>query len=149
MRQGIDMRNGLPMKDHANKLSGAPADTPPFRGVGVPPFAAVDHIPLYLVRDVRGNFGRDGAGTAHRYTVLNQCCGLFALLWGNQIQAAVLIIFTPASPITQRRDPLDDLLFGRNDGSHASGLLCTLSTRCGKCAIVLSQQSSCPNDGAG
>src|SRR5437016_9189573 len=137
MRQGIDMRNGLPVKDHTNKLSGAATDTPPFWGISVPPFAAIDHIPLHLVRDVRGDFGCDGAGAAHRYTVLNQCCRLFALLWGNQIQATVLIIFSPASPITQGCDPLDDLLFGRNDGSHASGLLCAPSTRCDKCAIVL------------
>src|SRR5262249_37431539 len=58
------------------------------------------------------------------YTFLNQYCGLFALLWGNQIQAAVLIIFTSAFPITQGCDPLNDLLFGRNNGSHVSGLLC-------------------------
>ena len=49
MRQGIDMRNSLPVKDHANKLSGAAADTPPFWGISVSPFAAIDHIPLRSV----------------------------------------------------------------------------------------------------
>jgi len=79
MRQGIDMRNGLPMKDHANKLGGAAADTPTFRGVGVTSFTAIDHIALHLVGDVRGNLGRDGAGTTHRYAILYQGRGLFAL----------------------------------------------------------------------
>src|SRR5207244_4380802 len=106
------------------------------------------HIPLHLVRDVRGDFSRDGAGAAHRYTVLNQGCGLFALLWGNQIQASVLIIFTPASPITQGCDPLDDLLFGRNDDSHrlASSTLCLRDVAR---APLYSKRSSWPNDGAG
>jgi hypothetical protein len=29
MRQGIDMGDGLPVKHHADKLGGAPADTSP------------------------------------------------------------------------------------------------------------------------
>ena len=67
------MCNGLPVKEYANKLSGTPADTPPFRQVGIPPFAAINHMPLYLVRDVRSDFGRDGTGTTYSDTFLNQC----------------------------------------------------------------------------
>src|SRR4029453_18193990 len=114
MRQGIDVCNGLPVKHHANKLGSAPADTPPLRGIGVTPFAAIDHIALHLVGDVWSDLGGDGTGTAHRRAIANQRGSLLTFLCGNQIQAASLILLPPAPPITQGCDPLNDLLLGWN-----------------------------------
>src|SRR5262249_9655902 len=57
----------------------------------------------------------------------------------NQIQASGLILLPPASPVAQGGDPLDDLLFGRDDCDHASVLLChrCCQTMSGRRTIVL------------
>ena len=79
------MRNGLAVKDHANKLGRAPPHPPPLRGIGVPAFTAIHHIALHLVGDVGGNLRSDGAGTTDGGAVVNQSCCLFAFLRGDQI----------------------------------------------------------------
>src|SRR5499427_1826473 len=54
---------------------------------------------------------QESSGFWYRFQLLS----LFALRGSNQIQASGLILLPPASPIAQRGDPLDDLLFGRDD----------------------------------
>ena len=124
--RGVDVGDGLPVKDHADVFSGAPAGKTAFRRIGVPALAAVHHVPLHLVSNIGGRFGDDWAGAAYGNAVLNQSCGLLSLGRRDQVQAALLVVVSPAAPVAEAVEPLQDLGFRRYFRCH-EGLLVFLT----------------------
>ena len=117
------MGDGLSVKDHADVLGSAPAGKTAFRGIGVPALAAVHHVPLHLVGNVRGSFGKYGAGAAYRNAVLNQSCRLLSLGRCYQVQTTLLVVIAPAAPVAEAVEPLQHLGFRRYFRSHQSLLV--------------------------
>ena len=107
--KGVDVGDGLAVKDHADELGGAPAGQLAFRRVGVAALAAVHHEALDLVGDVGGHVGDDGAGAAYGNAVPHQRCGLPPLVRANQVQATQLVVAAPPPPIAQGIEPFQYL----------------------------------------
>ena len=92
-----------------DEFGGAAPGVTPFQRVGVATFAAVNHVALYLERDVRCNLSGNGASAADGFSRLDQGRCLRPLGRSDQVESAQLVLLTPSSPVVFAFVPVQNL----------------------------------------
>ena len=125
VRGRVDVRDVVPVEDHADELGGAATLEDPLVGVVIAALTGVDHEAHRLHGGVGGQLGAPGAGAGHAHAIRDEPRSRRALLRGDQVEGAELVILAPAAPVGQGAHVLAHLRFrgdgGRRRERHATG----------------------------
>src|SRR5688500_18683184 len=111
VRQAIQVRDGMPMKDHTEEVArGLTPPTGDFLPTG-PALAAFYHVMNGRGRSIGAGLKAHRPGTAYGDSLAHQSDGASGLFRGNQVQRAELVICAPAAPVAQRGKVLEYFFF--------------------------------------
>ena len=95
------MGHDVAVEDEADVFAGAVGGQFGLAGGGVPAFAAFEHVEGGGNGTVVGGFGDDGAAHCDADALFDEADGLEALLGGDEVDGAKLVVGTPASPVAE------------------------------------------------